>query len=116
MFISIDHIPDMELYTHKQNPTKPIVLNLSHIVTMTPMNIYPNGISTEITKIILVDNGCVYLPFPWDESMAMLRHSAKLSDFRVAMGDYYVEIRKYISPADIDKAQLETLAKYTPSL
>lgn len=111
MFISIDHIPNMNLYLNKEFPTEPIMINLSQITNMIPMIIYPKGVRTEITKITQSSYQHLYLPFTWEESLAIIRNSTKVSDFRIGIGDYYVEIRKYLTPADIDKEQFEKLGK-----
>lgn len=111
MFISIDHIPDMQLYTRKQYPTQCTMINLSHIVQIVPFIIYPNDERTEITKLTMSNHQCIYLPFTIDETQEMIRKATKVSDFRVAIGDYYVEIKKYITPSDIDKSQLEELGR-----
>lgn len=112
MFISIDHIPDMHLYARKEFPTQPIIINLSHIKNVVPFVIYPRDERTEITKIVMSNYEFVYIPFTFEETLAMIRNSANLRDFRVAIGDYYVEVRKYESPpADIDKCQLATLGR-----
>ena len=111
MFISIDHISDMQMYTRKEYPTQSTMINLSHIVQIVPHIIYPHDERTEITKVTMSNHQCIYLPFTIDETLAMIRKATKVSDFRVAIGDYYVEIKKYITPSDIDKAQLAELGR-----
>jgi hypothetical protein len=112
MFISIDHIPNMHLYVHKEYPTEPTIINLSQIMHLVPFTIYPRDQRTEITKIVMSNYSFIYIPFTFDEALAIIRNSTNVRDFRVAIGDYYVEVRKYESPpADIDKCQLATLGR-----
>jgi hypothetical protein len=111
MFISIDHIPDMRIYVAKELPTRPTIINLNHVINFEPMLVYPLGEKTEITKISTSNHTYIYLPFTFEETLAIIRNATNVRDFRVGIGDYYVEVKKYLTPSDIDKSQLAELGR-----